>query len=160
MSGPGGRGPVTLRPMGLDDVSAAAEIEHEVDPDPWPAEQFSELLDLTVGFGWVGEDPPGRVVGYVLGWVVGDEAELANLVVAPDHHRRGIGARLMRRFLDDAAERGARKVYLEVRESNAAARSMYEGHGFRVVGRRKGYYRNPLEDALVMLGAPTAGDRG
>jgi len=157
----GGEGsPVTLRPMGPDDVSAAVEIEREVDPDPWPADQFSELLELTVGFGWVGEDPSGQVVGYALGWVVGDEAELANLVVAPDHQRRGIGTRLLRRFLDDAAGRGARKVYLEVRESNATARSMYEGYGFRVVGRRKGYYRNPLEDALVMLGAPTGSEGG
>lgn len=145
-----------LRPMGLDDVPAAVEIEEASYTEPWPADQFVDLLELSVGFGWIAEDPPGSVVAYALGWVIREEGELGNLAVAPDRRGRGLGTRILRRFLDDAVDRGARKVYLEVRESNTAARELYERHGFRVVGRREGYYRSPEEDALIMKGFPAA----
>lgn len=143
-----------LRPMELDDVAAAVEIEEASYSEPWPADQFTDLLELSVGFGWVAEDDAGRMVAYAMGWVVADEAELANVAVTPESRGRGLGTRLLRRFMADAARRGARKVYLEVRESNAAARALYERHGFRVVGRREAYYRSPEEDALVMKGDP------
>lgn len=147
---------VVLRPMELDDVAAAVEIEKASYTEPWPADQFVDLLELSVGFGWIAEDPSGSVVGYALGWVVADEGELANLTVALERRGEGLGTRILRRFLDDVTDRGARKVYLEVRESNAGARELYARHGFRVVGRREGYYRSPDEDALIMKGFPAA----
>ncbi len=79
-----------------------------------------------------------------------DEGEILNLAVAPDGRRRGLGHALVRRVLEGLTSRGAQAIYLEVRESNASARRLYAGHGFREVGRRKQYYRRPVEDAIVL----------
>ena len=83
-------------------------------------------------------------------WFAGDEGEIANLAVAPSARRHGIGAALLDASLGEARRRGVKQVYLEVRESNAAARALYERRGFSVVGRRKRYYRHPDEDALLL----------
>ena len=79
-----------------------------------------------------------------------DEGEILNLAVAPPGRRRGLGRALVRGVLDALTSRGARAIYLEVRESNAPARALYAAHGFREVGRRKQYYRRPVEDAIVL----------
>ena len=101
------------------------------------------------GLGWVADSGEGAI-GYAIGWVAGDEAELADLAVARPERRRGIGAGLVRAFAGEAGVRGARQLYLEVRDSNAEARRFYDRLGFRIVGRRAGYYRTPREDALVL----------
>jgi ribosomal-protein-alanine N-acetyltransferase len=93
---------------------------------------------------------PDIVVGYVVAWVVADEAEIANLAVTQERRRSGIGRRLLEAAASEAEVAGARMVYLEVRESNAAARALYGSGGFTLVGRRSRYYRNPSEDALVL----------
>lgn len=92
----------------------------------------------------------GDVVGYVVAWLVVDEAEVANVAVAPEVRGRGVGARLLDDALAAARDRGAAVAYLEVRDSNAAARALYASRGFEQVGRRRNYYRKPVEDALVM----------
>ncbi len=79
-----------------------------------------------------------------------DEGEILNLAVAPRGRRRGLGRALVRGVLDALTSRAARAIYLEVRESNAPARALYAAHGFREVGRRKQYYRRPVEDAIVL----------
>ena len=79
-----------------------------------------------------------------------DEGEILNLAVVPAGRRRGLGHALVHRILETLASRGARAIYLEVRESNAPARRLYAAHGFREVGRRKQYYRRPIEDAIVL----------
>ena len=83
-------------------------------------------------------------------WVVTDEAEIANLAVRTDRRRTGIGQLLVEAAIAAATAGGARTVYLEVRESNVAARALYQRHGFTAVGTRPKYYRNPSEDALVL----------
>jgi len=83
-------------------------------------------------------------------WSVVDEAEIANLAVANDVRRAGVGARLLDHALDIARERHSYVVFLEVRESNAGARALYASRGFEVAGRRAKYYRKPVEDALVL----------
>jgi len=92
----------------------------------------------------------GRVLGYVVSWYVVDEAEIANLAVANDVRRAGVGARLLDHALDIAKERHSHVVFLEVRESNGGARALYASRGFEVAGRRAKYYRKPVEDALVL----------
>ena len=81
---------------------------------------------------------------------IGDEAELLNLAVSRQSRRRGIGATLVEHAVREAEARGARAVFLEVRESNVAARALYASAGFDQVGRRKGYYQRPREDALIL----------
>ena len=90
------------------------------------------------------------LIGYVLALIAADEAEIADLAVTPAARRRGVGGLLLDRVSRAAADRGVRVLYLEVRESNVAARRLYESRSFLPVGRRRGYYRHPPEDALVL----------
>ena len=83
-----------------------------------------------------------------------DESELANLAVLPAARNRGIGGMLLKSALTAAEDRGSVEMYLEVRASNASAIALYTSHGFSEVGRRRGYYRKPVEDALVLRRAP------
>ena len=88
-----------------------------------------------------------------------DEAEILNLCVAPAARRSGSGRALVRAILRRVAALGARAAYLEVRQSNHAARRLYESEGFAPVGRRRAYYRRPVEDAIVLRSAILT-DRG
>jgi ribosomal-protein-alanine N-acetyltransferase len=90
----------------------------------------------------------GELLAYAVSRVVVDELHLQNLAVSPDHRRLGLGRLLLRLVLRLGSQRGAQVALLEVRRSNAAARLLYEAEGFRVVGVRPGYYRDPPEDAL------------
>jgi len=90
-----------------------------------------------------------QVVGFIVARALGEEWEIENVAVAGQARRRGLGTRLLGELLDLARNSGARAVFLEVRESNLAARALYEKWAFVESGRRKGYYREPEEDALI-----------
>ena len=92
----------------------------------------------------------GGVVGFIVGRQVADEWEIENIAVTGAARRRGLGSRLVGELLDHVRGRGGKSVFLEVRESNRAARSLYEKWAFIEVGRRKAYYQNPAEDALIL----------
>ena len=119
-------------------------------PDPWAASSFAALPDNPQVCFLVSRDASDQLQGYVVAWHVMDEGELANLAVAPSRRRQGIATALLDAVLNDATGRGTKEIYLEVRESNAAARALYSARGFDEVGRRKGYYRFPVEDALIL----------
>ena len=91
-----------------------------------------------------------EIASYVVAIDAADEGEILNLAVAEGGRRRGLGRALVQAIVDALAERGVRQVYLEVRESNAPARGLYAAFGFKDVGRRKAYYRRPVEDAIVL----------
>jgi [ribosomal protein S18]-alanine N-acetyltransferase len=91
-----------------------------------------------------------EILGCIFGVHVEGEAEILNLAVTPSYRRQGIGRVLVRRMLGEWEPLGIRRVFLEVRESNAAAIGLYRSLGFRQFGRRKGYYSSPEEDALVL----------
>lgn len=149
------RGP-TIRVPVADDLTRIAEIERASFGDPWSRQSFAALLaNANVFFRVASIDPPGvarptGVVGYVIAWFVVDEAEIANLAVEPDGRRCGIGSLLLDTAISAAAAAGIKTMFLEVRESNESARSLYASRGFREVGRRRAYYTNPREDALVL----------
>ena len=133
------------------DVPAIVAIERTSFGDPWSEETFRDLLRLRQAiFLVVTEGLPESVCGYVIAAVITDEAEVLNLAVAGQSRRRGFGGRLLDAGLGIIRERGAREVFLEVRESNAAAISLYTSRGFAALSRRARYYRNPVEDALVL----------
>lgn len=90
-----------------------------------------------------------QVAGFLIASVAGDDWEIENIVVRSDARRRGLGLRLVGELATRALARGARNLSLEVRESNAAARRLYEKCEFEIVGRRRAYYANPEEDALL-----------
>ena len=141
---------VVLRSATSSDLPEVAALERACYGDPWPASAFASLPGNARVFFAVARDVRGRLAGYVVAWYVMDEGELANLAVAADSRRHGIGRALLAAMISDAASRGTSQIYLEVRESNQAARSLYASQKFEEIGRRKRYYRNPNEDALIL----------
>lgn len=149
-----------MRSRDLDEVVA---IERASFTLPWSRGAFLyEMEQNRVARCFVVRED-ARVVGYVCVWEIGDEVHVTNVAVHPDCRQRGIGRMLMSMVLDDARTRRLRIVGLEVRPSNREALPLYESFGFKVVGRRKGYYYDTGEDALVMelkLEEATADGRG
>jgi ribosomal-protein-alanine N-acetyltransferase len=141
---------VVLHPATYSDLPEVAALERACYGDPWPASAFASLPGNARVYFTVARDVRGRLAGYVVGWYVMDEGELANLAVAPDSRGQGIGRALLDAMLGDAAHRETTQVFLEVRESNLAARKLYASQKFEEIGRRKRYYRNPNEDALIL----------
>lgn len=143
------RGAPLLRRATRDDVAAIAAIERRAFSDPWSPQGFASLLEAPDVYLVVSE-VAGRVTGYVVARYVADEGEIANIAVAPEARGHGLGGVLLDAALREASVRGVVMVYLEVRRSNDVARRLYASRGFREVGIRKGYYRHPVEDALVL----------
>lgn len=141
--------PLKLRPADPSDAPALGLIERASFGDPWTDQSLAEALRAPSGIGLVAL-LRSRVVGYLLARRVGGSGEILNLAVAPQARRKGVGRALLLGGLRALVEGGVGEVFLEVRESNLAARGLYEGEGFIVVGMRKAYYRSPLEDALVL----------
>jgi ribosomal-protein-alanine N-acetyltransferase len=140
----------SVQPARLADVPAIVEIERSVFSDPWSAQSFREALGHPAVCFACARSDGGDVLGYVVAWFVADEGEIANLAVSRSAWGAGIGRELLDAALSEAAARGVAEVYLEVRESNERARRLYESRGFEQVGRRRGYYRRPVEDAIVL----------
>ncbi|HYW33235.1 MAG TPA: ribosomal protein S18-alanine N-acetyltransferase [Gemmatimonas sp.] len=141
---------LSLRDACEADVAAMARIEAVAFSDPWPASAFSGLLEASHAMITVAVDATNEPVGYCVLLAAADEGEIANIAVVPSRRGQGVGARLLDNALRSAEHVGIRSVYLEVRTSNHAARDLYASRGFLAVGRRRAYYRNPLEDALVL----------
>jgi ribosomal-protein-alanine N-acetyltransferase len=141
---------VTVRGATESDLGAIHAIECASFGDPWALEGFRDLLEHPRAKMEVAVDMSGALLGYAVAWYVADESEIANIAVAPNARRRGVGALLLDRILRAAAEFGALTVFLEVRESNEEARKLYEARQFEVAGKRTKYYRKPDEDALIM----------
>lgn len=139
-----------LRPTESVDLPALVALERAAFSDPWTASQLTDALGDEAAIALVLEERPGDVIGSVLARVVADEAEVLTIAVAPSHRRQGMGRRLLDAAIAAAAARGAATVWLEVRTSNRAARGMYEAAGFVAAGLRRGYYRRPPEDAVVL----------
>ena len=123
-------------------------IEQEVFSDPWSTQDFRDCVAFAQFL--VAEGDGGAILGYVVALDAVDEGEILNLAVAPTGRRAGLGRALVRQILEALSARGVQQVYLEVRDSNAPARALYTAHGFKEVGRRKQYYRRPVEDAIVL----------
>jgi ribosomal-protein-alanine N-acetyltransferase len=142
--------------MRLADLEEVVGIERASFPTPWSRAAFRyELTENRVARCLVAR-LGDRVVGYLCLWEIGHEIHITNLAVHPSFRRRGIGRRLLAPVLDDGRARGITLVVLEVRPNNAEALGLYESLGFRVIGRRKGYYFDTGEDALVMEAALAA----
>jgi ribosomal-protein-alanine acetyltransferase len=145
--------PVSIRPAQTADVEAIHAIETRSFGDPWSAASFRSMLTQPQVLASVAVRG-GKVIGYSIAWQLADEAELANLAVAPDARGEGIGRLLLDALLEAIETRGGATVYLEVRESNAAARALYLSRRFEETGRRKGYYDKPREDAVILRRLP------
>jgi ribosomal-protein-alanine N-acetyltransferase len=136
--------------MREDDLDAIHAIEVRAYPFPWTPGIFRDCLRSDYPAWVLHED--GDIVGYFLMSVAAGEAHVLNICISPDHQGHGYGRRLLQALLHIARGRGAERVFLEVRPSNAGAIKLYHEEGFNEIGRRPRYYpsHDGREDALVM----------
>lgn len=132
------------------DLPRIAELERAIFPDAWslPALQESLYQKSRTWLGGIWLE--GLLIGYVIVYYVLDEGEIARIAVDPVYRRKGAAARLLLAVGDFCEERGIDRLMLEVRKSNAPAISLYREYGFAEDGIRKNYYKNPVEDAVLM----------
>ena len=140
-----------LRPAAAADIGSVAKIERSCFSDPWSEESFRRLLDVPPAIFLVALFPPDdAIAGYIIAFSVVEDAEVLNVAVDPRFRGKGLAGQMLDAVLIQLGAQGVRTAFLEVRESNQPARSLYKSRGFREIGRRKNYYRRPVEDALVL----------
>src|ERR1051326_7829115 len=143
---------VRVRPAAAADLQRLLEIAaHSVTAAQWNAAEYHRLFapeSLQDRVVLVAEED-AQVVGFIVARQTGPEWEIENIAVTGPARRRGLGTRLLGEFMDLARSRGGREIFLEVRESNLAARALYGKWAFVEAGRRKQYYQDPPEDALI-----------
>ena len=133
-----------------DDAPMISRIEEECFPDPWSIKDILSYICSEGGMCFVALDG-GSVAAYIIGRIIAPEGEIYRIATTPEKRRRGIGYRLLSYAIKTERGRGLETAFLEVRSKNAAAISLYEAYGFEKTGTRKGYYKNPDDDALVMM---------
>lgn len=140
---------MTIVKMNENHVSQIAELEKLCFNDPWSRNSIASELDNKLSF-WLVAEENGNVLGYVGSQTVLGETDMMNIATHPDYRKKGIGTALITALIDVLAKQGSHSLMLEVRASNDSAISVYKKLGFSEVGRRKNYYRNPKEDALIL----------
>jgi ribosomal-protein-alanine N-acetyltransferase len=139
-----------IEPMTEADIKEVLRIEQQSFSTSWPSNAFhQELRENKLAHYYVGRIGD-RIVAYGGIWVILEDSHVTTIAVAPDFRGRKFGEVLLLHLLDEAMERGASWMTLEVRESNAVAQSLYRKYGFTTVSTRKGYYSDNNENALVM----------
>jgi ribosomal-protein-alanine N-acetyltransferase len=124
-------------------------IEKVSFPSPWSLNAFTQELNRPVSNLWallVNQ----TLAGYICFWVISDEIHIMNVAIHPSMRKRGLGRYLLDRMIQEGVSRGIRRVWLEVRPSNLAARHLYQEAGFAETGRRPRYYSDTNEDAIIM----------
>ncbi len=144
-------GETVIRRMRLKDVDQVAALEKAIFPRPWSRENFHRELTRNAVARYLVAEEEGRIIGYAGAWIILDESHITNIAVAEDARRRGVGRRLTGDLLALLSNLGAAYATLEVRVSNLPAQHLYQSLGFVSVGRRKRYYEDNQEDALLMV---------
>ena len=132
------------------DSSEIATAEEEVFPDPWSEKDITSLIS-TEGSMCYTALSDGKVIGYLIGRQISPEGEIYRLATLPKYRRRGVAYRLLDYTVKCERGRGLENLFLEVRERNLPARRLYSSYGFREIGVRKNYYKNPDDNAIIML---------
>ena len=138
-----------IETMKVDHVGQIAELEKICFSDPWSENSVASELNNKLAL-WLVATEGDRVAGYIGSQTVVDETDMMNVAVHPDFRRKGIAEALVSTLVDQLWTKGSRCLTLEVRASNDPAIALYEKLGFTEIGRRKNYYRNPREDALIL----------
>ncbi len=140
----------SIRKMTVEDVPAVAALDQISFSLPWPERSFHfEVTGNPASRCWVAEADE-RVIGMIVAWLFVDEVHIATLATHPDFRRQGIAQKLLTHTLRYTHDEGAVTSFLEVRESNLAAQEMYRKFGYESTGRRKRYYKDNDEDAILM----------
>jgi len=138
--------------MSIEDIPGVLVVENASFPTPWSESAFRyELQENPYASLFVAKTRDGlEIIAFACAWIVDQEMKVNNIAVRPDFRSRGVGTRFLKFLLDYAASQGCREVTLEVRPSNEIALHLYHQAGFAPVGRRKQYYTDTHEDAIVM----------
>lgn len=141
---------IEITKMTLDDIDEIMKIEHLSFNIPWTRAAFvSEVLSNDIA-EYIVSKINGKIVGYAGMWRVLDEGHITNIAVHPDFRRKKIATQMVEELIKIARENDIAKLTLEVRESNILAQELYKKFGFLVLGKRKQYYADTREDALIM----------
>lgn len=146
---PGSRSVTVIRRMCIDDISAVYNLEQLCFTDPWSKDLLRQGIEQDFDVFWVIEEA-GELCGYANLRVIAGEGEIMRLAVHPFCRGRGYGRKLMEQMEAFSRERGVSEVTLEVRAGNKTAINLYESCGFVKEAVRGGYYREPVEDALIL----------
>ena len=135
--------------MGPEDVSGVSKIEERCFSDPWSLNAVREGLESGLDT-WLVLKEEEAVLGYCVFRIISGEGELLRVAVSPEFQGRGLSKKLMDQMVEYSRKKKAETIFLEVRESNEKARNLYRSYGFSEEGIRKDYYRNPVENAVIM----------
>ncbi|GKH34259.1 bifunctional tRNA (adenosine(37)-N6)-threonylcarbamoyltransferase complex dimerization subunit type 1 TsaB/ribosomal protein alanine acetyltransferase RimI [Muricomes sp. OA1] len=138
-----------VRYLRAEDAAAAAEMERQIFSDPWSETSVLDTINQPQTI-CIAAEKAGRLIGYMLVYEAAGEAEIVRIAVEKESRRQGAGSHLMLKLENICEERKINKILLDVRESNAAARSFYEEEGFVEDGIRQNFYDAPKEDAVLM----------
>jgi [ribosomal protein S18]-alanine N-acetyltransferase len=140
---------VAIRKLATSDVPAVlAILQESPEAAGWSQGSLLQLASVEAA-AWVA-DLDGVPAGFLIGRIAADEFEILNMAVSHAHRRGGIGSKLLESTLEFSRVAGSARAYLEVRASNEPALALYSRHGFTECGRRAGYYRDPVDDALLL----------
>lgn len=139
----------TIRPMKKEDTSQVAEIEKDIFSIPWSEKSFADACATPENIYLV-VVMDEQIAGYCGLWTVLGEGNITNMAVAEKFRQCGVGRRLMEAMEAAGREKNVDIFFLEVRESNVAARHLYESMGYKDIGLRKNFYERPVENAVVM----------
>lgn len=138
-----------LEKMNISHVAEIAQLEKICFSDPWSEKSVASELENKLSC-WLVAVEEDAVAGYIGSQTVCGETDMMNVAVHPDHRRKGIAEALILSLIEELKGMESHCLTLEVRASNAPAIALYEKLGFSEIGRRKNYYRNPREDALIL----------
>ena len=136
-----------IRKMKLEDIPTIMILEKELFSVAWEEEMFIEEIEKQYAYVLEIKD---IIIGYICGWKLLDEFNITNIAIAADFQRIGFGKALVQFLMSKLLDENCFKFFLEVRESNTAAKKLYEMMGFSIIGSRKNYYHSPQEDALIL----------
>lgn len=137
------------------EAARISELEALIFSDPWSERSVIDTISVEGAMCYVALSD-GEVVAYILGRIIPPEGEIYRIATAPDKRKRGIAYRLLDYAVKSERGHGLESLFLEVRSENAPARALYKAYGFREIGIRKKYYKNPEDDAIIMLHAHEA----
>lgn len=132
------------------DSNEIAAAEQKIFSDPWSEKDITSLIS-TAGSMCYTALTDGKVIGYLIGRQISPEGEIYRIATLPEYRSRGVAYRLLDYTVKCERGRGLENLFLEVREQNTPARQLYKSYGFREIGIRKNYYKNPDDNAIIML---------
>ena len=133
------------------DAKKIAEAEGIIFPDPWSERDVVDTICASGAMCYVALSDTGELRAYIIGRKIVPEGEIYRIATLPEYRRRGVASRLLSYAVKTERGKGLETLFLEVREKNIAARSLYKSMGFREIGIRKNYYSLPTDNARVML---------